>query len=204
MSVTKPVQKKKIKISKKEKEVNGKVKSKGKPKSAGVPSVLKGPDGKPLSKPEARKVQKKLKEDRRRKKGENLFTTGVQAKQIWEELRREDCPKDKQVRFNISSSIMNILVIECHLDQAKLVDKLYDLVKTHVKKLVVAHDTARVIECLLARGDEKIRDALYNELKDDLAALMKVRYAVFLVQKLVQKGTKEQQQEFFKVWLYIC
>ena len=81
----------------------------------------------------------------------------------------------------------------------ELVDKLYDLVKTHVKKLVFAHDTARVIECLLARGDEKIRDALYNELKNDLNDLIKSRYAVFFVQKLVQYGTKEQKARVFKV-----
>jgi pumilio family protein 6 len=72
-------------------------------------------------------------------------------------------------------------------------------VKTHVKKLVVAHDTARVIECLLARGDEKVRDALYNELKNDLTDLIKSKYAVFFVQKLVNYGTKDQKARVLKV-----
>ncbi len=75
--------------------------------------VLKGPDGKPLSKQEARKVQKKLKEERRKKKSESVFVTGVEAKKIWEELRREDCPKEKQVikvyEFSLLTRVIYLL-----------------------------------------------------------------------------------------------
>ncbi len=43
------------------------------------------------------------------------------------------------------------------------------------------------------------RDALYEELKDDLISLMKSRYASFFVMKLVKHGNKEQRAKVFKV-----
>jgi hypothetical protein len=43
------------------------------------------------------------------------------------------------------------------------------------------------------------RDSLYEELKDDLVDLMKSRYAVFFVMKLIKHGSKEQKAHVFKV-----
>jgi len=45
------------------------------------------------------------------------------------------------------------------------------------------------------------RDSLYEELKDDLITLMKSRYAVFFVLKLVKHGNKEQKAKVFKVFV---
>jgi hypothetical protein len=44
-----------------------------------------------------REKQKKLKEERRMKKDGSVFELSVKAKKVWEEVRREDCPKDRQV-----------------------------------------------------------------------------------------------------------
>jgi len=55
---------------------------------------------KPLTKIEMRNQQKKLKEERRKKKDGTVFELSVQAKKVWEELRREDCPKDRQVKLS--------------------------------------------------------------------------------------------------------
>ena len=52
---------------------------------------------KPLTKIEAREKQKKLKEERRKKKDGSVFELSIQAKKVWEEVRREDCPKERQV-----------------------------------------------------------------------------------------------------------
>lgn len=38
-----------------------------------------------------------------------------------------------------------------------LLNELHELVKGKVKSIVRAHDTSRVIECLVSLGDEKIR-----------------------------------------------
>ncbi len=58
-----------------------------------------GEEKKPLTKIEMRNQQKKLKEERRKKKDGTVFELSVQAKKVWEELRREDCPKDRQVKL---------------------------------------------------------------------------------------------------------
>jgi hypothetical protein len=53
---------------------------------------------KPMTKVEMRQKQKKLKEERRKKRdATGVFELSVQAKKVWEVVRREDCPKDKQV-----------------------------------------------------------------------------------------------------------
>ena len=50
----------------------------------------------------------------------------------------------------------------------------------------------------MAKGDESIRTALYEELKDDLVSLAKSKYATFFVQKLAKYGTKEQKAKVMK------
>ena len=62
-----------------------------------------------------------------------------------------------------------------------------------VSQIIQAHDTVRVVECLMAKGDEKIRQAIYDELKGDLVAIAKSKYGNFFVQKLLSYGTKEQK-----------
>ena len=59
--------------------------------------------------------------------------------------------------------------------------------------------SVRVIECLVALGEESIRDALYEEMKDELVTMAKSKYASFFVQKLVKYGTKVQRDAVFKV-----
>ena len=38
----------------------------------------------------------------------------------------------------------------------------------NIKKIIFAHDTVRVVECLMAVGSEDIRDKMFVELKDDV------------------------------------
>ena len=41
--------------------------------------------------------------------------------------------------------------------KSELLNELHQLVKGNVGKIIFAHDTVRVIECLVAQGDENIR-----------------------------------------------
>ena len=66
------------------------------------------------------------------------------------------------------------------------------MVKGNVGKIIFAHDTVRVIECLVAQGDETIRNALFDEMKDEVISMAKSKFASFFVQKLVKYGTKGQ------------
>ena len=76
--------------------------------------------------------------------------------------------------------------------KSELLNELHQLVKGNVGKIIFAHDTVRVIECLVAQGDETIRNALFDEMKDEVISMAKSKFASFFVQKLVKYGTKGQ------------
>jgi len=125
-----------------------------------------------LNKKETREKQKKMKEFRRKTKHENVFELGVQAKKVWEEVRRDDCEESKK---------------------EKLIVELHSLVKGNIKKLIFAHDTVRVVECLMALGTPDIRDKLFAEMKDDILEMTKSEYAHFFVIKMLKYGSKPQK-----------
>jgi len=131
-----------------------------------------------LDKEQTREKQKKEKAERKAKKLQPaVFDIGVQAKKIWEEVRKEDCPEQKK---------------------EKLTKDLHVLVKGNIKKIIFAHDTVRVVECLMALGSEEIRNELYEELKDDIVEMAKSKYANFFVQKILRYGSKEQKDAVMK------
>ena len=131
-----------------------------------------------LDKQQTREKQKKDRADRKTKKlNQDVFVLGTQAKKIWEDVRKEDCPEEKKV---------------------KLAKDLHKLVKGNIKKIIFAHDTVRVVECLMALGTQEIKDALFDELKEDINEMSKSKYASFFVQKLLRYGTKEQKSAVMK------
>jgi len=131
-----------------------------------------------LNKQQTRDKQKKDKNERKVKKlKEDVYNLGTQAKKLWEEVRKDDCPKEKKT---------------------KLAVELHKLVKGNIKKIIFAHDTVRVVECLVAVGTQEIKDELYEELKDDMIEMSKSKYANFFVQKVLRYGTKEQKNAIMK------
>ena len=50
----------------------------------------------------------------------------------------------------------------------------------------------------MAVGNQEIRDALFDELKDDIIEMSKSKYANFFVQKLLRYGSKEQKSAVMK------
>ena len=168
----------KIKTNKKEKlgnkitEKKAKFQSKGK-KTEEKPFVK-------LDKQQTRDKQKQDKASRKAKKlDQTIYDIGTQAKKIWEEVRKDDCPEEKKT---------------------KLVTELHSLLKGNIKKLIYAHDTVRVVECLMATGTQEIRDALYEELKGDILEMAKSKYAHFFVLKILNYGSKEQRAAVMKVF----
>ena len=133
-----------------------------------------------LDKQQTRDKQKKDKADRKAKKLEqSIYDIGTQAKRLWEEVRKDDCPEEKKI---------------------KLVSELHSVLKGNMKKLIYAHDTVRVVECLMATGTQEIRDSIYEELKDDVIEMSKSKYAHFFVQKILNYGSKEQRAAVMKVF----
>ena len=111
---------------------------------------------------------------RQMKKGNEAYELGVQAKQIWEELRHGNCKGSRR---------------------EELCDKLMVLIKGKVKSLVFAHDTVRVVETLMAVGQKKHKSFLFGELKDCIVELSKSKYSRFFVLKMLMYGTREEKNE---------
>ena len=60
--------------------------------------------------------------------------------------------------------------------------------------MAFAHDTCRVIECLVQYGNERHRTGVFDELKDNLVELSKSKYARFMIKKLLLYGTDDQKK----------
>ncbi len=59
--------------------------------------------------------------------------------------------------------------------------------------MALAHDTCRVIECLVQYGNERQRTGVFDELKDNLVELSKSKYARFMIKKLLTYCDKAQK-----------
>jgi len=95
------------------------------------------------------------------------------TKQIWETVRRKDCDKAKRTA---------------------LIKELFDMVHGKIKTIALAHDSTRVLQCLIQFGSEEQRKAVFDELKGDLVELSKSKYARNIVKKFLMYGNKDQVQ----------
>ncbi|KAI1280424.1 Pumilio -like protein 3 [Halotydeus destructor] len=120
---------------------------------------------------ELRREQKKIKQDRKMRKNK-FFELATQAKQIWEEVRPADCPKEKRVQ---------------------LIDQLTSQIKGSVKEIIRAHDTVRVVECIVQHGSDKHRTMMFDELKDMIVDLSMSKYGRFFVLKMLKYGSRDQK-----------
>ncbi|KAM7305870.1 pumilio homolog 3 [Ixodes scapularis] len=126
-----------------------------------------------------RKFERKKKEFERKKKDGTFFETSKAIKQVWEDLRRKACSKEKR---------------------AKLLTQLTGLVKGRVKELIFAHDTARVIECMGDLGTPEHRNLIFEEVKDMIVPMSKSKYAKFIVRKMLKNGTPQQKEHIVKAF----
>ncbi|KFV07573.1 Pumilio domain-containing protein KIAA0020, partial [Tauraco erythrolophus] len=101
----------------------------------------------------------------------------VKSKQIWENVRRKKCDKEKR---------------------EKLMNELHKLLHGKIKSLAFAHDSTRVIQCFIQYGNEKQRQETFEELKDSLVELSKSKYSRNIVKKFLMYGTKPQIAEIIK------
>ena len=116
-----------------------------------------------------------LKELKARKKPN--FKLGESCKQVWEKLRSGRTPEDAKEEY---------------------IQKLVEMVKGNAASLIYAHDTCRVIECLISLKREDIRDMLFEELKGEIVNMIKSQYAKFFILKILKYGTMEQRREIHK------
>ncbi|CAF0964701.1 unnamed protein product [Brachionus calyciflorus] len=125
-----------------------------------------------MSVPSTPAERKELLKKRKQKKLAENYDATVNMKKIWETLRKSETTEETK---------------------KKLCSTLYDQVKTRIKQMSFAHDTVRVIECLVQYGTEKHREGVFDELKEDLVEMSKEKYARFLLRKMLAYGSKEQK-----------
>ncbi|KAH0517794.1 Pumilio domain-containing protein [Microtus ochrogaster] len=101
----------------------------------------------------------------------------VQAKHIWESLRRKDCDKEKRV---------------------KLMSDLQKLIQGKTKTIAFAHNSTRVIQCFIQNGNEEQRKQAFEELQGDLVELSKAKYSRNIVKKFFMYGSKPQIAEIIR------
>ncbi|XP_055009925.1 pumilio homolog 3 isoform X2 [Boleophthalmus pectinirostris] len=145
----------------------------------GGPVSKKLKSGKPdpkkkLSKEELKATRQQRKRDvkknRQQAERKDMFDIICQSKQIWGQLRRKKC--DGQMK-------------------TKLMKDLHDLIRGKSKQMAFAHDSVRVLQCFIQFGTHEQRHEVFNELKDDMAALCKSQYGRHVVKKLLMYGNKE-------------
>ncbi|CAB3411480.1 unnamed protein product [Caenorhabditis bovis] len=112
-----------------------------------------------------------LKELKMKKKPE--AARAEKCKQLWEKIRSSKTPTAEK-------------------DQA--VHELVGLVKGHAAKLIYAHDTSRVIECLVSTEREGIINMLFDELTPEIVRMSKNVYSKFFVKKMLKNGNKHQRE----------
>ncbi|RCN26625.1 hypothetical protein ANCCAN_27648 [Ancylostoma caninum] len=91
----------------------------------------------------------------------------MECKLLWEKIRsKKTSPQERD---------------EC-------VSKLFGLVKGFAAKLIYAHDTCRVFECLLALKRPGITSAIFDELTPEIVRMTKSKYAHFFVLRMLKYG----------------
>ncbi|NXX75801.1 PUM3 protein, partial [Urocolius indicus] len=135
-----------------------------------------GPDSKKPKWNDLKKKKKELKQTRQLNDRSN-YDIILKSKQIWENVRRKKCDKEKR---------------------EKLMSELQNLLRGKIKSLAFAHDSTRVIQCFIQYGNEKQRQETFEELKDSLLELSKSKYSRNIVKKFLMYGTKPQIAEIIK------
>ncbi|XP_010875601.1 pumilio homolog 3 isoform X1 [Esox lucius] len=144
------------------------------PKKRKFPGKGTGEHGSEAKKPkwdEFKQQKKELKQNRQQIEKKDSYQIVSRAKQVWEIVRRKDCDKEKRI---------------------KLMKELQELVKGKIKTIAFAHDSTRVLQCFIQFGDDKQRQEVFDELKDDMVELSKSKYARNIVKKFLMYGSKEQ------------
>ncbi|XP_035829292.1 pumilio homolog 3 [Aplysia californica] len=111
---------------------------------------------------------------KQRKMMKNNFDVITEAKKVWEDLRRADLPEVKR---------------------KKICDDLMRMVTGKVKQLCKAHDSARIVQCLVQYGTEQQRATIYEEIRDEICDMCRLKYAKYVVRKLIHYGSKTLRGE---------
>ena len=77
----------------------------------------------------------------------------------------------------------------------QLIDKLIEMIMGNFVTFVRKHDTVRLIEAIVQHANEKQRDQIFDELRDEIIELSKLKYGKFFVLKMLKYGSAKQKQQ---------
>lgn len=131
----------------------------------------------PTEKPnwnDLKKQKKELKLKRKEQRNKDLFSIIVEAKKLAETLRQKKIDGGKDERF-------------------KLVKRLHSLLGGHdfYAKLVLGHDTARIVQYLLKFAPEDIRNAIAKELIPLTVEMLQSKYGRYCLKNMLKYGNNE-------------
>lgn len=140
----------------------------GKPKFGDKNSASNDKNGEP-EKTDWRKFKQDKKDLKlKRKQSKNTYEISIEAKQIYEKLK---CRKTEK--------------------KAELVEKLFNLFSSGdvLRKVVMAHDTARIIQCMLKFASPSLREQLSERLMPYAVEMAISKYAHFCVLRMFKYGS---------------
>jgi len=161
---------KKPKFSKKFENKDGKFKKKPLPNKGGFQSQPN-----PAEKTDWIALKQEKKELKiKRKKAKGLYEISVEAKKIAEELRKKELKTNKKQR-------------------TELVNKLRAMLsgKGFYAKLVLIHDTARIVQYLLKFGSEDIRKEVTQDLIPISVDMLQSKYGRYCFKSMLKYGNNE-------------
>ncbi|CAF3488854.1 unnamed protein product [Rotaria sp. Silwood1] len=123
--------------------------------------------------------RQRLKERQKLRRGV-LYDMADKSKKIWEILRRDETTNEVRI---------------------KLCSELMKLIEGNVKFLSMAHDTTRVIECLIQFGNEQQKNYIFEQIQKDIPIMSKSLYAHHVIIKFLTHGT-DNQKDLIKKSLY--
>jgi len=145
--------------------------------------ILKKSDGKsktktgnkPTEKPNWKEFKKEKQDLRLKRKQQKcpLYETVQKAKQLWEKVRRDDCPKEKK---------------------ETLLNELFKFSKPHLETMVYSHDSARIVQWMLKLGTPEVCCEVINELLKHVPKMVLSKYACSCVKHMLKRGNTEQRK----------
>ncbi|KAI9304328.1 armadillo-type protein [Cunninghamella echinulata] len=115
------------------------------------------------SKTESRREQKNTKLER--KSQSQGYEMIIEAKKVWERLRRGDTRRE---------------------EQKQLMEQMMSIIQGRVQDVIFKHDASRIIQTCLKKGNGEQRNQIAEELKGKYVILAKSMYGKFIVLKALE------------------
>ncbi|XP_014258311.1 pumilio homolog 3 isoform X2 [Cimex lectularius] len=133
-----------------------------------------------MEKPEWAGIKKKHKEvtlQRKLKRNTSIHSELQEAKKLFEVIRTKKCPLSERNNH---------------------VKKLAASVKGNLDKMVMRHDTARIIQWLLKLGTPEVKESIVSELINDVVVLVRSKYSNHIIKCILKSCNSSTQRQLIQ------